>query len=156
MAEVQIRASRRLGAIALAVGALGLIVIAVDLVRTPVFLLAVGALFFSGLGLLLDRRVKLALSKAGIRYSRWGPSIVPWHEFSGYRWATWRQQPYLQLLPRRPTELVAGFSAYGKLNHFCYQVARMPPFSIAVAHLEINDGDLKGLVARYLPEQPAN
>lgn len=155
MAEVQIRASRGLGAFALAIGLLGAVLIAIGFVRAPVFVLAVAALFFSGLGLVLDRRVKLAISEEGVRYARWGPSVVPWHEFSGFRRTVWRQQPHLQLVPRRPSELVASFSAYGKLNHSSYRVAGMPPFSIAVTQLDVHDGDLAALVARYLPEEPS-
>ncbi len=155
MAEVQIRASRGLGVLALAVGLLGAVLVAIGFLRTPVFLLAVAALLFSGLGLLLDRRVKLAISDEGIRYARWGPAIVPWHEFSGFRRTSWRQQPHLELVPRRPTELVESFSAYGKLNHLSYRLARMPPFSIAVTQLAIHDGELAALLARYLPEEPA-
>ena len=80
-------------------------------------------------------------------------TVVPWHEFAGYRWARWRHQPYLQLFPRRPTELVAGFSAVGKLNHFCASLVRMPPFSIGANQLEVSDRELTELTARYLPEQ---
>ncbi len=156
MEEVQIRTSRRLGVFALAASGLGVaLVLAVEFMRTPLLIGAVLALMFSAILLLVDRRVKLAFSDAGIRYSSWGPSVVPWHEFAGYRWVKWRHQPQLQLLPRRPSELVAGLSPYGKFNHFCYRLLRMPPFSIAALQLEIHDSRLAELVARYLPEHPA-
>ena len=155
MEEVQIRTSRRLGVFALAAGGFGLAVtLAVEFMRTPLLIMAVLGLIFSAILLLVDRRVKLAFSEAGIRYSRWGPSVVPWREFAGYRWVKWRHQPHLQLLPRRPSELVAGFSLYGKLNRFCYRLLRMPSFSIAATQLEVRDSQLEELVARYLPEQP--
>ncbi len=156
MEEVQIRTSRRLGVFALGAGGIALaVILAVEFMRTPLLIVAVLALIFSAILLLVDRRVKLAFSDAGIRYSRWRPSAVPWHEFAGYRWVKWRHQPHLQLLPRRPSELVAGFSPYGKFNHFCYGLLRMPPFSIAATQLEVHDSQLEELVARYLPEHPA-
>lgn len=156
MKEVQIRTSKTLALFALATGGLGLAVVLVfESVRRPLVLVVVLALLLSAVLLLLDRRVKLSLSEAGIRYSRWGPAVVPWHEFAGYRWARWRHQPHLQLLPRRPSELVAGFSAYGRLNHLCYRLLRMPQFSVAAAQLEVDDSRLEELVARYLPRDPA-
>ncbi len=156
MEEVQIRTSKAFGVFALAAGGLGLAVVLVfESMRRPLLIVALLALILSAVLLLVDRRVKLAFSEAGIRYSRWGPSVVPWHEFAGYRWAKWRHQPHLQLLPRRPTELVAGFSSYGKLNHFCYRLLRMPQFSVAASQLEVNDSQLEELVARYLPRDPA-
>jgi len=156
MEEVQIRTSRRLGVFSLAASGLGAaVILAVEFMRIPLLIVAVLALMFSAILLLVDRRVKLAFSDAGMRYSRWRPSVVPWHEFAGYRWVKWRHQPHLRLLPRRPSELVAGFSPYGKFNHFCYGLLRMPPFSIAASQLEVHDSRLEELVARYLPEQPA-
>ena len=156
MEEVQIRTSRRLGVFSLAASGLGAaVILAVEFMRIPLLIVAVLALMFSAILLLVDRRVKLAFSDAGMRYSRWRPSVVPWHEFAGYRWVKWRHQSHLQLLPRRPSELVAGFSPYGKFNHFCYGLLRMPPFSIAASQLEVHDSRLEELVARYLPEQPA-
>ena len=155
MEEVQIRKARAVGVLALAFGVLGLgVVLVFESARRPLFIVVVLALVFSGVFPLVDRRVKLGFSEAGIRYSRWGPSVVPWHEFAGYRWAKWRHQPHLQLLPRRPSELVAGFSSYGKLNHFCYRLLRMPQFSIAATQLEVRDSRLEELVARYLPAEP--
>lgn len=157
MEEVQIRKSRRVGVLALAIGVLGLpVVLVLESARRPMFIVVVLALVLSGVFPLVDRRVKLGLSQAGIRYSRWGPSVVPWHEFAGYRWARWRKQPHLQLSPRRPSELVAGFSSYGKLNHLCYRLLRMPQFSIAAIQLEVRDSQLEELVARYLPAEPAS
>ncbi|MFQ5528227.1 MAG: hypothetical protein ACE5GX_18485 [Thermoanaerobaculia bacterium] len=153
--EVRIRSSRRMGVFALGIGGLGLALVAFGLLQTPLFIFAVGTLIFSGLLLLIDRRVKLVFSEAGIRYARWGPSVVPWHEFAGYRWVQWRHQSQLQLLPRRPSELVDGFSAYGKLNNFCYRLLRLPPFSIAAQQLEALNSELEEFVRRYLPEQPA-
>ena len=131
------------------------VVLVFESMRRPLLIVVLLALVLSGVLLLVDRRVKLVLSEAGIRYSRWGPSFVPWSEFAGYRWARWRSQPHLQLSPRRPSDLVAGFSPYGKLNHFCYRLLRMPQFSVAASQLEVDDSQLEESVARFLPQEPA-
>lgn len=155
MAEFRFRKSRRVALVALGIGLAGLAaVLAVDLLRKPMVIFVVAVAILAGLAAWLDRRVKLALSEAGIRYSGWGPAVVPWDEFSGYRWTSWRGQPYLQLFPRRPTELVAGFSPVGRLNHACAGWLRMPRFSVAAAGLDAPVAVLNELVARRLPEQP--
>lgn len=157
MEEVRIRGSRRVAAITLVVGCVGLAAVgAIDLLRKPftvaVFVVAV---LVGGLSL-LDRRVKLFLSSAGVRYARWGPSTLPWHEFTSFRWATWRGQPYLQLLVRRPSHLVTTFSPLGKLNYYSSRLLRIPPFSIATIPLEVTPAVLAELIARHLPEAPSS
>lgn len=155
MEEVQIRGSRAAALAALSVGVAGLVaLLLVEFLRTPLLTFVVLVTLLAGLFALFDRRVKVSFSDAGIRYSGWGRGVVPWHELAGYRWTTWRHQAYLQLFPRRPTELVAGFSPVGKLNHFCARLVRMPPFSIGAYQLEVSAAKLTELTARYLPEQP--
>ncbi len=155
MEEIQIRRSRAAALVTLGVGVAGLAAwLLVDFLRTPFIAFLMVMTLLVGLVALIDRRVKLSFSEAGIRYAGWGPAIVPWDEFAGFRWASWRGQPYLQLFPRRPTELVPAFSAVGKLNHYCAGLVRIPRFSIAANQLEVSDSVLTDLTARYLPEQP--
>ena len=155
MEEVRIRRSRAAALATLGIGLACLAaLLAIDFLRTPFVVFVVMMAILVGLAALIDRRVKLSFSEAGIRYAGWGPAVVPWDEFAGFRWASWRGQPYLQLFPRRPTELIAGFSAVGKLNHYCAGLVRIPRFSIAANQLEVSDSMLAELMARYLPEQP--
>ncbi len=157
MEEVRIRRSRRVAAVAATVGVGGLaLTLAVDFVRTPLTTALCAVAVVVGVLGMIDRRVKLLLSEDGVRYSEWGSSVIPWLEFSGFRWAAWRGQPYLQLLPRRPSQLVADFSKVGRINHRSRELLRMPRFGIAVSALEVTAPRLAELVARYLPELPAS
>jgi hypothetical protein len=127
----------------------------VDFVRTPFTMaLCVVAILVGFFGA-IDRRVKLGISDGGVYYSEWGPSITPWLEFSGFRWKTWRGHPYLQLVPRRPSDLVVGFSRVGKINHRGQELLRIPRFSIAVNALDVTNDRLEELIARHLPNLPA-
>ncbi|MCP4203091.1 MAG: hypothetical protein GY769_14310 [bacterium] len=157
MEEARIRRSSRVAVVAVVAGAAGLAVtLLVDFVRTPITTVLCAVAILVGLFGMIDRRIKLRISAEGLRYEDWGPSTIPWQEFSGYRWATWRGQPYLQLLPRRPTELVAGFSRVGKLNYHSGQWLRIPAFSISANPLDITTARLEALAARNLPELPAS
>ncbi len=145
-----------MGAAVLTVGLAGAaLVLTNELFHTPFFAVVCGAAILWGLIGLLDRRVQLALSDEGIRYRRWGPTVVPWHEFSGFRWVTWRHSRQLQLVARRPSELPEGFSRLGRLNHLCCRLLRMPAFSIAVPPLAIAEFELEAWVSRHLPEDRA-
>lgn len=156
METVRVRRSRGVALATLVVGLAGLAAaLAVDFLRKPLVLIVMIVAILVGVTAWVDRRVKLVLSDAGIRYAGWGGAVVPWREFAGYRWTHWRGQPYLQLLPRRPTELVAGFSAMGKLNHSCAGWLRMPRFGIGASGLAVSETVLTELIARHLPEQPA-
>jgi hypothetical protein len=155
MEEVRFRRSRRLSALTLVVGCVVLVaLLAIEFLRTPLLIGVCVAAVLVGAITLFDRRVQLSLSQAGVRYSRWGPAVVAWQEFAGFRRATWRGQPFLQLVPRRPSELVASFTPLGKVNHYCYRLLRMPPFGIAVMPLEVHESVLEELTAKFLPEQP--
>lgn len=155
MEEVRIRRSRGVALATLAVGSVGLAaVVAVGFLRRPFVVFLVTVAILVGLAALIDRRVKLSFSPAGIRYSGWGAAVIPWEEFAGFRWTRWRGQPYLQLFPRRPTELVAGFSPVGKVNDTFGGWLGMPRFGIASGGLEVSESTLTELAARYLPEQP--
>jgi hypothetical protein len=150
--ELEARSSRAVGFVLLAVGGLALAVAAVwDPLRTPLRLSLVAIVGLLGAWRLLDRRVRLAITPDGIRYADWGPALVPWQEFSGYAWTRWRQNPYLQLIPRRPSELVATFSALGRLGHLGARWLRMPRFSIAVTPLDVSHAALDEAVSRHLP-----
>ena len=156
MEEVRIRRSRAAALAALGIGsACSAALLVLDFLRTPFVVFAVVMVFLVGLAALIDRRVQLSFSEAGIRYSGWGPAVVPWNEFTSFGWASWRGLPYLQLFPLRPTELAAGFSAVGKLNHYCAGLLRIPPFSIAASQLDVSDSALTELTARYLLERHA-
>lgn len=155
--KIEIRKSRRVATVVLIVGGLGLTAaLASDLFRIPLLVAVSGVAVLLGGVSLADRRPMLVLSPDGLRYSRWGRSEVPWYELAGFRWVTWRGQPFLQLMPRRPAELVAGFSPVGKLNHYSGRWVRMPDFSIQVTPLEVVSDTLERLVARYLPRDPAS
>jgi len=150
--ELEARSSRAVGLVLLAIGVLALGLATVwDPLRTPFRLSLVGIVGLLGAWRVLDRRVRLALSPQGIRYADWGPAVVPWEEFSGYVWTRWRQNPYLQLIPRRPSELVATFSPLGRLGHLGARWLRMPRFSIAVTPLGVSQAALDAAVARHLP-----
>ncbi|MDX1503677.1 MAG: hypothetical protein R3325_15065 [Thermoanaerobaculia bacterium] len=141
----------------LGVGLGGLLLVALlDFLRTPLVVFAVSVATLVGLFAALDRRVKLAISDAGVRYCEWGRAEIPWHEFSGYRWSRWRSQPHLQLVPRRPTELLATFSAVGRLHHYAGRLAGMPPFALRPSRLAISDAALDELLAAHLPLQPVD
>ena len=156
MDEVRIYSARRLGLYLSIAGAAGLgLGLARDALRRPLLLILAAGLLVAGLLVALDRRPQLMLSDAGIRCARWGSTRLPWLEFSGYRWVSWRHQRLLELLPRRPEELIGALSAYGRLNAHCARLLRMPAFAIAPAPLEIDEARLERLVARHLPAQPA-
>jgi len=149
---IQVHNSRAVGLTALAIGGFGLVLAGVwEPIRSPYPLFAFTVVFFVGVWRILDRKVRLAISDEGIRYADWGPALVPWRELSGYPWKTWRRNPYLQLVPRRPSDLVARFSPVGRLNHWSARLIRMPCFAIAVTPLHVSEGDLEGAVARHLP-----
>ena len=94
MEEVQIRRSRAGALVTVGVGVAGLAAwLLVDFLRTPFIAFLMAMTILVGLVALIDRRVKLSFSEAGIRYAGWGPAVVPWDEFSGFRWASWRRQP---------------------------------------------------------------
>lgn len=151
---LEIRGRRRLFLLALAIGCAGLALAAAsESFREPFTLFLVAVATLLGLAGLLDRRVKLTLSGAGIRYARWGPRTVSWHEFSGYRLVSWRRNRYLQLLPRRPSQLYHGFSWIGRLNDRCARLIGAPAFAIAVAPLEISEPELVDRAKRHLPER---
>lgn len=157
MNRVEIRGNRKGALITLGLGLAGLVLVAVlEPLRTPYVTIAVSLAFLVGLVAALDRRVKLAISDDGVRYAEWGRAVVPWHEFSGYRWTSWRGQPCLELAPRRPSELVAGFSAVGKLNHHAGRLVGMPPFAIRASRLAASDAALTKLVGAHLPHQPVD
>jgi len=150
--DLEVPCSRRVGLLALALGATALSGgMAWEPLRSPFNLLLFATLALVGAWRALDRRVRLTTSADGIRYADWGHARIPWVEFSGYRWRRWRGNPYLQLVPRRPSELVAGFSAAGRLSHRTARLIRMPVFAIAVAPLQLSETELEGAVARYLP-----
>ena len=144
------RARRRRLAIGQAMRRLAeLLAAAFESFRAPFTLLLFVVVTLVGLTGILDRRVKLTLLGAGIRYARWGPRIVPWGEFSGYRLVTWRRNRYLQLVPRRPSELLDSFSWIGRLNNHCARLIGAPAFSIAVNPLEISEPELVDHAKRF-------
>jgi len=152
--EVYIRNSRKVFQVALVAGCIGLVLAGLfELFRAPYAIVAfIVAALVGAIGV-FDRRVKLRLSDAGIRYAQWGPADVPWHEFSAYRWVTWRRYPYLQLVSRRPSQLIGRFSRVGRLNHRLARIVGIPVFSIAVTPLEISGMELASHISRHLPEK---
>ena len=152
---MQIRGSRAVAGVVLAIGCLGVaLAAATQLFRAPYLILVFTTAFLVGAAGLLDRRARLTLSPAGIRYLRWGRSVIPWQEFRGYRWASWRGQPHLQLLPHRPAELTQGFSPLGRFEHFCARLLRAPLFAIAVVPLAVTNDTLEAGIGRFVELQP--
>lgn len=152
--ELEIRGQRRVFLLVFAIGCAGLgLAAAFELFRRPFALFAFVVATLLGLAGVLDRRVKLYLSSAGIRYGRWGANIIPWAEFSGYRLVTWQRNPHLQLFPHRPPELRDRFTWIGRLNNRGARLIGAPEFSIAITPLDISVSDLVHHVARYLPER---
>lgn len=156
MSEIRIRRSRGVALAGLAVGLVALAaVLVVDFLRRPFVVGLVAVALLSALVALIDRRAKLTISEAGLRSAEWGRRIMPWEEFAGFRWTSWRGQPYVELFPRRPTELVAGFSPLGRFSHALAGWVGMPRFAIATRGLDISEQALAEILGRYLPEQPA-
>lgn len=95
-------------------------------------------------------RVPVSTAAAGSASSR---GCVPWATASILPpWDPRRPGPrYLELLPRRPSELLAHFSRTGRLNHLGARLLRMPPFAIAATSLGIHEADLRRAIARHLP-----
>lgn len=151
-AVLEVRSSRAVGAVALGIGGLALgLAIVWEPLRTPFRLSLFGAAVLIGFWGLLDRRLRLSISAEGIRYADWGRRLVPWREFSAHAWTSWRRNPYLQLIPHRPSELARTFSPIGRFNHFAAGLMRMPLFAIAVTPLAVSEADLDKAVARHLP-----
>lgn len=152
---MKVRGSRAVAGVVLGIGCLGLALAATtQLFRAPTSILVFATAFLVGAASLLDRRARLTLSPAGIRYLRWGRSVIPWQEFRGYRWASWRGQPYLQLLPHRPAELTQAFSALGRFEHFCARLLRAPLFAIAVTPLAAANDALEAGIGRFVELHP--
>lgn len=150
-AELRVGGSRAVAAVALALGCLGLALAATtELFRGPYTLLVFVTALLVGVVGLLDRRARLALSPMGIQYLRWGPRIIPWGEFCGYRWRRWRGQPYLQLLPHRPAELRRAFSALGRFELLCARLLHAPVFAIAVVPLGVTNDALEARIAKFV------
>lgn len=151
---LEIRGKRRLFLLVLTIGCAGLTLAAAsESFRGTFTLFLVVVATLLGLTGSLDRRAKLTLSGAGIRYARWGPRIVPWGGFSGYWLVTWRRNRYLQLVPRRPSELLKSFSWIGRLNNRCACLIGAPAFSIAVNTLDFSEPELVDHAKRFLPER---
>ena len=149
---IEARSSRELGYLAAGIGGLGLAGAAIwEPLRAfyPVLVFCVACAV--GVWRILDRGVRLEVSDAGVRYADWGRIVVPWREFSGYRWCRWQGNPHLQLVPRRPSDLLAGFSFFGRLNCRAARLVRMPAFAIATTPLDVGEAELEEVVARHLP-----
>ncbi len=151
--DVYVRNSSKIFTIILVIGCIGLVLaILLQVFRSPYLIFAsVTALLLGAVGV-LDRRVKLTLLDGGIRYARWGPVVIPWQEFSAYRWTTWRRSPYLQLVPRQPSRTLDSYSLFGRLNHRLARIIGAPEFGIAVTALDISDAELAERISQYLPE----
>ena len=135
------------------IGCIGLsLAVVLQVLRSPYLItVSIAAMLLGAIGI-LDRRVKLTLLDSGVRYAQWGPVVIPWAEFSAYRWVIWRKSPYLQLVPLHPSRVLESFSMLGKLNHRLAGMIGAPEFSIVVTPLAISDAQLAEGVAEYLPE----
>jgi hypothetical protein len=120
--------------------------------RTPYLIIVSGAALLLGVVGIFDRRIKLTVLDDGIRYAQWGSAVIPWQEFSAYRWAAWRRNPYLQLVPLQSIRVLNSFSLLGKLNHRLAGMIGVPEFSIAVTPLAVSEAQLADGISKYLPE----
>ena len=153
---VDVYASRRVYWLVLAIGCVGLVLVAaIDWFRQPYAILVFVTATLVGVRGAFDRRPKLSISPRGIRYARWGGAVVAWEEFAGYRRVSWRSLPHLQLIPRQASQLTQKFSMLGRLEQFCARLLRAPSFAIAVVPLEIDGGALEEEVRKYLPHSPS-
>ncbi len=147
-----VRGLRAVYAFVLALGCGGLaLAAAFEDFRTPFMLFVFGVATLLGLVGVLDRRIKLELSSEGIRHARWGPNVIPWTEFSGFRATAWRNNVYLQLVPRHESYVLERFSALGRFNNRCARLIGQPTFSIAVTPLAITHQQLAAALDRHLP-----
>ena len=151
--DVYVRNSSKIFTIILVIGCIGLVLaILLQVFRSPYLIyVSIAALLLGAVGI-FDRRVKLTLLDGGIRYARWGPVVIPWQEFSAYRWATWRRSPYLQLVPLQPLKTLEAFSPLGRLNQQLARIIGVPEFSIAVTSLDVTDEELAERIVQYLSE----
>ena len=151
--EVYVRNSSKIFTMILVLGCIGLVLaIPFQLFRSAYLIfVSIAALLLGAVGI-CDRRIKLTLLDAGVRYAQWGPVVVPWHEFAAYRWTTWRTSSYLQLLPLRSSTLLQECSPVGRLNHRLARIIGAPVFSIAVTALDISSAELAERISHYLPE----
>ena len=139
----------------LAIGCVGLVLAAgIEWFREPYSVFVFLTATLVGAQGVFDRRPKLSISPRGIRYARWGGAAVPWEEFAGYRWVSWRNLPHLQLIPHRASQLAQNFSMLGRLEQFCARLLRAPSFAIAVTPLEIDEVALEDEVRKYLTISP--
>ena len=149
------RNSRGAGLLLMAIGALGFLGAALwPPLSFPYALALFGVAALVGVWQYFDRRIKLELSPSGFRYAGWGTVKIPWREFSGFRWSSWRSNPYLQLYPRRPDHVLEQFSALGRINHSAGAMVRIPPFSVAVTPLDVAQGDIEYVLSKYLSRTP--
>ena len=120
--------------------------------RAPYLLIVSGVALLLGTVGMFDRRIKLTVLDDGICYAQWGSEVIPWQEFSAYRWATWRQSPYLQLVPLQSLRVLHRFSLLGKLNHRLAGIIGVPEFGIAVTPLAVSEAQLVEGISKFLPE----
>lgn len=150
--RIQVRALRSVYAFVLAVGLGGLaLAAAFEDFRAPFMLFVFGTATLLGLVGVLDRRIKLELSAEGFRHARWGPNVIPRTEFSGFRATVWRNNVYLQLIPRHQSYVLERFSPLGRLNQRCARLVGQPTFSIAVTPLAVAEKHLVSALGRHLP-----
>lgn len=137
----------------LLIGVVGLVV-SLTLSGTRITALPLVSAVAALLGLvgILDRRIKLELGDAGIRYERWCPEVILWSEFSGFRCVNSRSNSYLQLMPVRPAQLRERFTLSGKLNQRLAGLIGVPTFSIAITPLDITEEKLATVFAGHLTE----
>ncbi len=113
-------------------------------------------LFAVGLVHILDRRIIVVVSAAGIRYAVWGRDCVPWEEFSGFRVVSSRLATVLQLVPKDPEVLLRRLSAFGRINDWTQRLfPQQPRFGIPIHHLAGPKDEVMARLRLQLPELPA-
>jgi hypothetical protein len=150
---IQVRNSRAVFKIVLLIGILGLAIsYAIWGSRISALPIVSAVAAIVGLVGVLDRRIKLELGDAGIRYERWCSDVILWNEFSAFRHVSKGPNIHVQLVPVRPQDLLERFSLAGKLNQRLAGLTGAPAFSISVTGLDIEEKNLVDAISKYLAE----
>ncbi len=144
---LELRTSRRLGAITAVVSAA---VLAVGVWMQAPVAIVIGV---AGLGIgfwsLLDRRVKLRIDEVGILYVRWGHTPVQWSEIAAIEKRTFRGVEQVCIVPVQPSLIVERMPAQARWASWIAARVWSCRFVISTAGLEQGTPWLIELMRRY-------
>jgi hypothetical protein len=116
-------------------------------------LIALGAAFFvGGVATAWDRRAKLGVSRYGLWYFRWGRTVFPWSDFHGWRLVRHGSATFLQLVPKRPEEIITRFSRWARFDKRFEAKFGQPPFSIPLAQFPPQINEVLAWLRDNVPE----